>query len=122
MMDQPSVVELVEAVRNFLEQRALPELQGHTRFHARVAANALGIVARELAEGPAAFSREEARLTALTGGEGSREELNRLLCRMIREGRFALDDPRLVSHLEATTMDKIAIDQPGYAGHKVAGS
>ena len=122
MMDQPSVLELVEAVRNFLEQRALPELKGHTRFHARVAANALGIVARELAEGPTAFNREAARLTALTGGKGAREELNRLLCRMIREGEIALDDPRLTAHLEATITDKIAIDQPGYTGGKAAGS
>lgn len=114
MMDQPAIVELVEAVRNFLEQRALPELKGHTRFHARVAANALGIVARELNQGPQAFRREEARLTELTGGQGSLEELNRLLCSMIRDGRIALDDPRLAAHLEANATDKIAIDQPGY--------
>jgi len=40
------MLELVTAVRDFLEQRAMPELKGHTAFHARVAANALGIVAR----------------------------------------------------------------------------
>ena len=112
----------MEAVRNFLEQRALPELKGHTRFHARVAANALGIVARELAQGPQAFSREAARLAVLTADEGSIEALNRLLCSMIRDGRIALDDPRLAAHLEATTADKIAIDQPGYGGLKAAGS
>jgi hypothetical protein len=122
MMDQPSLVELVEAVRHFLEQRALPELNGHTKFHARVAANALGIVARELAEGPAAFAREAARLRELTGEEGAPAELNRLLCQMIREGRIALDDPRLVAHLEATASDKIAIDQPGYAEPRAARS
>ncbi len=120
MMDQPSIVELVEAVRNFLEERALPELKGHTKFHARVAANALGIVARELTEGPAAFAREAARLRALTLGDGTAAELNRLLCGMIRDGRIALDDPRLVAHLEATARDKIAIDQPGYAEPRTA--
>src|SRR6185295_15711426 len=51
MMDQPSMLELVTAVRDFIEQRAMPELKGHTAFHALVAANALGIVARELADG-----------------------------------------------------------------------
>ncbi len=51
MMDQPSMLELVSAVRDFIEQRAMPELKGHTAFHGRVAANALSIVARELESG-----------------------------------------------------------------------
>ena len=38
MMDQPSMLELVSAVREFIETRAMPELKGHTAFHARVAA------------------------------------------------------------------------------------
>ena len=42
MMDQPSTLELVRAVRDFIETRAMPELKGQTAFHARVAANALG--------------------------------------------------------------------------------
>lgn len=116
MMDEPSIVELVEAVRSFLEQRALPELKGHTRFHARVAANALGIVARELTKGPAAAAREHERLAFLTGRDGTLDELNRLLCTMIRDGRIALDDAHLLEHLEHSAHDKIAIDQPGYAG------
>ena len=40
MYDHPEIGELVAAVREFLERRALPELEGHTAFHARVAANA----------------------------------------------------------------------------------
>jgi hypothetical protein len=48
MMDQPSALELVTAVKEFIEKHAMPQLTGHTAFHARVAANALGIVAREL--------------------------------------------------------------------------
>ena len=38
MYDRPELVELVRAVREFLEQRALPKLEGHTAFHARVSA------------------------------------------------------------------------------------
>jgi hypothetical protein len=118
MMDQPSIRELVEAVREFLETRAMPELKGHTAFHARVAANALGIVSRQLEQGPHAAEEERARLVALLGQGGSLEELNRALCKQIRDG--AIDSPALQKHLELTTLDKVAIDQPNYSGLKIA--
>lgn len=122
MMDQPSIAELVEAVREFLETRAMPELKGHTAFHARVAANALGIVARQLQLGEAANAEERARLVALLGRDGTLEELNHELCRRIREGALGLDTPGLAEHLAKTTRDKVAIDQPNYSGLKRAGS
>ncbi len=118
MMDQPSMRELVEAVRDFLEQKAMPELKGHTAFHARVAANALSIVARELESGPSSAAGELARLQALLGYKGTLEELNRELCRRIRDGVFGPDTPGLAEHLATTTRDKVAIDQPGYSGLK----
>jgi hypothetical protein len=118
MMDQPSIRELVDAVREFLEKRAMPELKGHTAFHARVAANALGIVSRQLEQGPHAAEEERARLVALLGQEGSLDDLNRALCKQIREG--AIDSPALHKHLELTTLDKVAIDQPNYSGLKIA--
>ena len=116
MMDQPSMRELVEAVRDFLEQKAMPELKGHTAFHARVAANALSIVARELEQGPASAEAERERHAALLGHEGALDELNRELCRRIRSGEFGLDTPGLAEHLSVTTREKVAIDQPGYSG------
>ncbi|MBV8977262.1 MAG: hypothetical protein JO261_00540 [Alphaproteobacteria bacterium] len=118
MMDQPSMRELVEAVRDFIEQKAMPELKGHTAFHARVAANALGIVARELAQGPQSAADERERLAVLLGHDGTLEELNRELCRRIRDGAFSLDTPGLAEHLTVTTREKVLIDQPNYAGLK----
>jgi hypothetical protein len=120
MMDQPSILELVEAVRAFIEQRAMPELKGHTAFHARVSANALGIVARQLAQGEAAAASEKQGLIALLGHDGSLEELNRELCKKIRDGAIGLDTPGYADHLIATTKDKVRIDQPGYSGLKQA--
>jgi hypothetical protein len=120
MMDQPSIRELVNAVREFLETRAMPELKGHTAFHARVAANALGIVLRELESGGVAAADEKQRLAALLGHEGSLEELNRELCARVRDGAFDLQTPGFAAHLEKTTLDKIAIDQPNYSGLKLA--
>lgn len=120
MMDQPSMLELVDVVRAFIEQRAMPELKGHTAFHARVAANALGIVSRELKLGPAATIDEWKRLTALLGQEGSLEDLNRELCKKIREDEIGLETRGLKEHLDLTTRDKVAIDQPTYSGLRQA--
>ena len=120
MMDQPSIAELVTAVREFLETKAMPELKGHTAFHARVAANALGIVARQLEFYGRASEEETRRLAALLGHDGSLDELNRELCARIRSGAFTLETPGLAQHLEQTTRDKVAIDQPNYSGLKQA--
>jgi hypothetical protein len=120
MMDQPSLAELVKAVRDFLENKALPELKGHTAFHARVAANALAIAARQLEQGAGADDAELKRLQALLGHNGSLEELNRALCRAIREGTLDIGAVELQQHLEATTRAKVEIDQPNYSGLKIA--
>jgi hypothetical protein len=120
MMDQPSIRELVTAVRDFLETRAMPELKGHTAFHARVAANALSIVARQLEFYGLASEEETKRLASLLGHEGALEDLNRELCARIRAGEFTLKTPGLAEHLETTTRDKVAIDQPNYSGLKQA--
>jgi hypothetical protein len=116
MMDQPSAAELVTAVREFIEKHAIPQLSGRTAFHGRVAANALAIVARELEQGPTALAAETESLRALLGEDGTPEALNRELCRRLREGRIDPLDPALAHHLVASTLAKVAIDQPTYAG------
>ena len=111
--------ELVEAVRSFLETRAMPELHGHTAFHARVAANALAIVVRELDHASQSDAAELARLRALLDRDGSLRDLNGELCRRIRSGELTLATPGLAEHLEQSARDKIAIDQPSYSGLKI---
>ncbi|HEY7979146.1 MAG TPA: DUF6285 domain-containing protein [Rhizomicrobium sp.] len=114
------MLELVKAVQSFIETKAMPELKGHTAFHARVAANALGIVARELALGPGAADSEKNRLIALLGHDGSLDDLNRVFCKQIRDGKIDIESEALRQHLELTTLDKVAIDQPNYSGLKIA--
>jgi aminoglycoside phosphotransferase (APT) family kinase protein len=58
---RPTAAELIEAVREFLADEVMPATPGTLAFHARVAANVLGIVARELATGPPAPDQELAR-------------------------------------------------------------
>lgn len=48
MQDRPTALELLAAVRGFLEDDVVPVLEGRRRFLALVAANVLAIVAREL--------------------------------------------------------------------------
>lgn len=120
MQDQPTTAELVESVRDFIQNVAMPKLQARDAFHARVAANALGIVHRELQIGPEKNDEELQRLRELLDTDGTLEELNRELCQRIRNGELTLDTPGLLNHLNQTTLTKLAIDQPKYSGYQKA--
>jgi hypothetical protein len=118
MQDPPTVTELLEATASFLREVAVPQLSGHASFHARVAANALDIVKRELELRPTAERDEHARLSALLHTDGSLDELNSLLSRRIAAGEVSLRTPGVTEHLWATTLAKVAIDQPTYASYR----
>lgn len=118
MYDPPEAGELLAAVRNFLEKQALPALEGHTAFHARVAINALAIVERQLAHSVPQEAAEAERLVALLGQEGDLESQNRELCRRIRSGAIDADAAGLSEHLWETTLAKLAVDQPKYASYR----
>ena len=120
MQDQPSALELLQAVRSFIQDQAIPRLEGRAAFHARIAVNALAIVERGLEHGPAQDAAEGERLEALLGRTGSLDELNRELCRRIRAGELDLDTPGLAEHLRETTLAKLAVDQPRYAAYRRA--
>lgn len=117
MYDPPRLSELVDAVRDFLERQAMPKLEGHTAFHARVAVNALAIVERQLRLGPQAEAAERERLRSLLGRDGSLDDLNRELCARIREGLIGLSTPGFPEHLRETTLAKLAVDQPNYSSY-----
>jgi len=117
VQDPPRIPELIEAVREFLERDALPELRGRTRFLARVSVNVLGLVLRELELAPAAEAAERERLAELLGRPvPDLDEGNRELCRRIREREIGLADEALRAHLWQTTLAKLAVDQPRYSG------
>lgn len=62
---RPTAAELVEAVREWVATAGRNATDGRVAFHARVAVNALAMVERELAMGPAHRAAHEARLQAL---------------------------------------------------------
>ena len=80
--DIPSAVELLDAVREFLQSDVLPATEGRVRFHTRVAANVVAMVAREVALGPEQRAAHAARLEGL--GVHSDAEL----AAAIRSGAF----------------------------------
>jgi len=61
---RPTASELLDAVREFLTGQVMPATSGQLAFHARVAANALAIVAREIELGPVQPEAELAEAVA----------------------------------------------------------
>ncbi|WP_315831341.1 DUF6285 domain-containing protein [Bradyrhizobium prioriisuperbiae] len=117
MQDRPDPIDLVRTVAQTLREKLMPQLSGSSAFEARVAANALDLVARQLERADASHATEMQRLESLLDRTGTLEDLNRELCARITDGRLAADDPGLKQHLWATTLDKLAVDQPTYAAY-----
>ncbi|WP_425990460.1 DUF6285 domain-containing protein [Afipia sp. DC4300-2b1] len=118
MQDQPTPVELINAVAEFLRSDVAPQLSGHAAFKLRVGLNALDLVARQLTLEASGDAAELERLSKLLGTSGSLEELNRLLSARIASGEVSFDTPGLTEHVWQTTLDKLAIDQPNYASYR----
>jgi len=120
MQDQPTPAEILTAAAAFLRAPVPPGGEPHAAFITRVCANALDIARRELELGPAQDAAELERLKGLLGIDGSLLELNRELSRRIAGGEVDLSTPGLAEHLWATTLDKLAVDQPNYSGYRAA--
>jgi hypothetical protein len=118
MREQPTAAELIDAVSEFISRDVAPTLTGRLAFHARVAVNVLAIVRRELLQGPDADRADAQRLAALLGEAGDPAALTEALCQKIAGGDIAPDDPDLLEHLWASTLDTLAVDQPGYATYR----
>jgi hypothetical protein len=112
MQDRPTPAEVIGAVAAFLKTTVA------TSFQARVAANALEMMKRELDLAPAGDAAEHERLKALLGTDGALFDLNVELSRRIATGEIETSSPALIEHLWATTMAKLAVDQPTYASYR----
>ncbi len=119
-LDMPRADELITGVRDYLRNDVMAETQGRLSFLARVAGNALDIVLREAAVGPAAKDQERKRLADILGKKGNLEILRWDLVRALRSGDMPLDEPGLADHLRQTVVQQVAIDQPKYSGFKTA--
>ncbi len=118
MQDRPTPSEVIGAVAAFLKTTVAAQTTGATSFQARVAANALEMMKRELDLAPAEDAAEHERLKALLGADGTLYELNLELARRISDNEIDTKSPALIAHLWATTMAKLAVDQPTYAAYQ----
>ncbi|HVE93395.1 MAG TPA: phosphotransferase family protein [Acidimicrobiales bacterium] len=106
----PTAGELVEAAREFLVHDVVPATEGRVRFHARVAANVLAIVGRELASGAAGKTAHSLRLAALGVGD------ERELCALIHDRALGDVDEAVVASVRADVVARLAVANPRYFG------
>jgi hypothetical protein len=112
----PRTAELLESVRNFLSQDLGRSLEGRNAFLARVAANSVDTVLRELSLGDDAAAHERGHLAVLLGMDGELPDQRRKLCEAIRAGGIDLGAPGLHQYLRDSVLAQVMIDQPGYPG------
>ncbi len=120
MQDEPRPDEIMAAVARYLKEVVAPATSGHIHFNVRVCANALEMAGRQMALGPAEDAAEHERLARLLGRDGDLATLNAELARRLAAGEADLATPGLGEHLWATTLAKLAVDQPTYWGYRAA--
>jgi hypothetical protein len=106
--DAPSSLQMVEAVREWLENDVMPAVEGRLNFHTRVAINMLAMVEREAVLGDQQRVDHESRLQNI----GAVDDLE--LATRIRGGEFddSLKDIMLV--LKDSVRDKLLVANPKY--------
>src|SRR5574342_847525 len=128
MQDRPTVLELIEAVRDFLADDVLPALVDRSlRYRMRIALHALGIVAREVPDEEIRLRAErEALLNLLDLPRPAPPcdprllhawvlEANRALCARIRDGEADAGPwrERVLAHVQQTVEEKLRSSNPG---------
>lgn len=103
---RPTAAELVAAVAEFLEKDVREATEDQVNFHARVAANALRIVERELLMG------DDAPVRAGLAELGFADEAE--LAAAIRAGHLDEQGEKVTSLLRTLVRHRLAAAHPGY--------
>lgn len=101
MQGRPTAAELVAAVAEFMESDVRDSTTGSVNFHARVAANVLRTVEREL--------RDDSAAPDLLGFADER-----MLAAAIRRGDLDDRGTEVMACLHATVRHRLAVAHPGY--------
>ena len=120
MQDQPRPDEILDAIAAFLRNTVIAKTDPRNAFQARVAANAVDLVRRQLKLGAPGEDAELERLQALLGHPGTLHALNAELADALASGAKGLATPGVSAHLLATTLEKLRVDQPNYSGYRAA--
>ena len=102
----PTATELAASVREFLQDEVMPATSGRLSFLARVAANTMAALEREITLGPAYALNQRARLQEL-GFADDRE-----LAAAIREGGLADRTDEVFAALRAGAVENLRISNP----------
>jgi hypothetical protein len=136
-VSETTLSELLDAVSKHLKDEIAPALDGFMAFEARVAANSLAMIQRELASRPqldaverrltdylrAHMATEDAEVVAdtdtvsrnLNDSPQEHSTSASLLAVGLRDGTIAAHEP-LIHLLRERTMLRIAVDNPRYSG------
>jgi hypothetical protein len=106
--DRPSVDELLESVREWLERDVTQSSDTRIAFHARVAANIIEIVRRENMSAPEINARHDQFLASLK--VASEQEL----VDKIRAGYYDENLWEMLQKLRPVVEDKVAVANPKY--------
>jgi Domain of unknown function (DUF6285) len=106
MNGRPTAAELVAAVADFLDTDVRQATDGQVSFHARVAANALRIVEREL------LDQTQGAVTEALDGLGFADETQ--LAAAIRAGDLDHKTDEVLPVLRTLVRRRLRIAHPGY--------
>ena len=133
MQDRPTSVELLEAAADFVESELVPAIQGARQFQARVVANVMRIVAREIKMEDSLVRSEVKALALLLGRDKphlhSLDDLHNAAAGMgeeltakIRAGEADDGDWRgeVLAVVRQSVEDKLRIANPRYLESDIA--
>ncbi len=117
LANKPTAADLVQAVRQHLEEKILPRLQGSDVFYLRIALNALNIVERELREAPGLAEADRKELLALLSSADTPDAEVQLM-EKLKNGKLDAGSPGLLDYLIARTQRRLSVDNPRYKHEK----
>jgi hypothetical protein len=133
MQDRPTSIELLEAAADFVDRELVPAVNGQRQFQARVVANVMRIVAREIRSEDPQVRAEVAALAKLLGHEKphlhsladlhkAAFSLNEELAAKIRAGEFDSGESRIpvLAAVRQIVEDKLRIANPRYLEGDIA--
>lgn len=125
MHDRPNIPELLDAVQRFLDEEIVPATSGRKQFLARVAANCVRMVDRELAMERKQFEEAWHDLNRVFGSESApSDRIERgmavsgrleLLCERIQDGEFDEDSEHyglILAFVRERVRQKLQVSNP----------
>jgi Domain of unknown function (DUF6285) len=112
--DAPSVAQMVEALREWMERDVITGTTGRLQFHARVARNMLAMIERELELGPTHATDHAERLDTLHTLDDAD------LAARIRSGELDHRYNEVRAAVEASVRAKLAVANPRYITEPVS--